>query len=567
MIKEIFLPEKIGNKRILSQRILGLTLHEDVVRVAVIYATGNKSFIEKLREEKIEAGSEESFPDRAVQAIKKIVLSIKAYDYIRISIPASIVIFKELQLQFSDPEKIRMVLDYEIETMIPFSMSEAIVDFIITKTKTDQATQVLVAAVRSQDLQEHLSMYEKAGIDPAHITVDLFALYGLYQQIPDYASLPNATALVEIGTTTTRVAFIQQGQLRLNRSIQRGIETVFKLISDETHIPVDEIGKKLAFNGVRAAGDEVFSRAAQKHFVLLLNDIQFTLNSFSLKLNFYDGVSKILFTGHVHAIHDFMTFCSDTMQIPCEVFDCKKVLTNKNAKNKIKDKVENWGPYSIALGTAMPSLEQSNFDLRRKQFAFQRHGLIIKQIVSAGIIIFITLMTIGIKGYIDIHKLSKEATFFEQSEINRIKAENIFTKEQFPKHASLAIVVREADKIIREKTEIWAPFEKARMHVLDLWSELTRIINKRQLDVSIKEVIFTTEEKNWERDKKDVGIPKIEVEGVFRSKTGDHYTTWSRTLENRFKESTLLKAIEIDPTPAPDGNGVNFSVKLKLKEV
>ena len=61
------------------------------------------------------------------------------------------VIFKDLTLQLSDPDKIRMVLDYEIEPMLPFSIHDATIDFIVTKTQKDpQQTTVLVAAIRNQ---------------------------------------------------------------------------------------------------------------------------------------------------------------------------------------------------------------------------------------------------------------------------------------------------------------------------------------------------------------------------------------------------------------------------------
>lgn len=103
-----------------------------------------------------------------------------------------------------------MILDFEIESMLPFSIHEAVVDFIITSVdKKSGTSQILVAAVRSQDLQDQLDMYLKAGIDPTSITIDLFAYYSLYQQIPEYKSLPHATALVELGAHATRIVFLQ----------------------------------------------------------------------------------------------------------------------------------------------------------------------------------------------------------------------------------------------------------------------------------------------------------------------------------------------------------------------
>jgi type IV pilus assembly protein PilM len=572
MIKEIFLPEMIGSHRILAQRIVGLACHATHVTLAQVYAKQNKNIIEVLKTEPITKGSEEDFNERSSQAVKQIMTGIKSYDLIRACIPASIVVFKEIQLQFSDPEKIRMVLDYEIETMLPFSINEAIVDFIITKKQSDQkSTQVLVAAVRNQDLQNHLAIYEKAGIEPSVITIDLFALYSLYQQIPEYRTLPNASALVEFDEQTTRITLVQEGQLRLTRYIPRGIATVLKLISDESLLPINDVLKKITEHGLNGSGDEAFTRIMQKHFVLLLNEIQFTLNSFSLKLGFYDGVGKILFTGQGSSIPNMMKFCSDTMQIPCEFFDCRKLFGSNRFKEKIKDKINDWDIYATALGVAMPSPDQYNFDLRRKQFAFHYKNIIGRKIITAGILASAIFAAIGINGYLDIAKLTSRAHTFETKEIDRIRAENILAPAQLAQKTTLASVVKETERVVQQKYETWAPIIQPPMQPLELWLEITRIISKKQFDVTIKEVTFSTQEKQWGRteaevDKIDVGIPKVEIEGLFRSKNGDHFTAFA-PFENRFKESNILRLVEaIEENPSPDG-GVDFAAKMILKEV
>src|SRR5688572_5280727 len=133
MIKEIFLPLKIGHRRILSQRIIGLAIQENAVTLAYVYASGKKTTVERLLIQEIEDGPLDTLTTRSSAAVKKIMGHIKKYDQLRVSIPASLVLFKELEVPFLDQEKIRMVLDYEIESMLPFSLHEAIIDFIVTK--------------------------------------------------------------------------------------------------------------------------------------------------------------------------------------------------------------------------------------------------------------------------------------------------------------------------------------------------------------------------------------------------------------------------------------------------
>ena len=298
MIKEIFLPEKTKTRRLISKRIIGIALHEDHVSASQVYATSSTTTIENLLIEPIQAGAPDRIIDRTGTAITKVLQKLSKYDQIRISIPSSIVTFKELTLPFIDLEKIKMVIEYEVEPQLPFSIHDAIIDFVVTSQNIEEKkSHVLIAAVQKKDFLEIVDMYEHIEIDPDAVTIDLFATYGLYLQIPEYKNIKNGSAIVDIGKHSTSVAFIMNGQLRLIRNIGKGIDTIVDHICKDNNRPKEEILDQLEKYGMQKADDPLFNQSAQKHVTHFLNDIQFTLNSFSLKLNFYDEISKILITG------------------------------------------------------------------------------------------------------------------------------------------------------------------------------------------------------------------------------------------------------------------------------
>lgn len=560
MMLEIFFPEKIGQKRILSKRILGIALQEDVVTITQVFAKPSKTLVEGFYKQIIEPGTDETADTRTIDAIKKAIAQVKKFDQIRVAVPASMVLFKEIELPFIDQEKIRMVLDYEIESMLPFDLNEAVIDFIITKSNpTKNSSQLLVAAIRNQDLQNILALYHQAGFEPEEVTVDLFSLYGLYEQIPEYTKLPHATALVDLGGYSTRIAFLNNGELRLTRSMQRGMMTVFKAIGDELSMPIEQVALKLSNTGLLVHGDDGFVRSAQKHMINFLNDIQFTLNAFSLKLSFYDGVSKILFFGQTDLIRDLMAFSSDTLQIPCETFNGKKIFENTSIKNKLKEQPDHWSLYSLSLGTAIPSEKQGLFNLRRKTFALVYKRLVIHQLVTAVACILVVLLTVGGNGYFDVRRLEQEAERRETREIERLKNSGIFSRNSFPKRPTLQNLVRDSQRTVDEKQALWEPFIQQRTRPLEVLLELTRIINKKQFDTKIESVDFTID-----RTKR---MPIIETSGYFKSKTGsDHFINF-KDFENRFKDSPLLKLVDdIDARQAFEEKGVKFMAKLTLHE-
>ena len=557
MIKEIFFPAKIGTHRIYSQRILGFAIQENTVSCVQTYAKRGKTIVEKLFKEKIEQGTPDSYTERTALAIKQILPKVDKYDLVRISIPASLVVFKELEVPFKETHKIRMILEYEIEPMLPFSIEQAITDFIITKqTKNENKSQILAATVRQQDLSKILEIYTAAGIEPTNITIDLFAIYNLYQQIPEYKNIKNASAIVDLGLNATRIAFLQDGELRLTRAIPKGIDTVAKSISNETNIPFSQIKGNTEKFGLQEKNEENYDKSLKKHMIDLFHDIQFTLNSFSLKLGFEKGISKIIFTGPQSNLKNLTRFCNELFQTPCEIFACEKIFVDGHYKNKTKEYSNNWTNYVVALGTALPSIEQSEFDLRKKAFSLETFSLISKQIIAASIIILVMFTTIFIKGFLQVRRLSNQIKKIERRETSRLR--KMFPpKARLPKEITFQKLIRKAKDLLSEKLEMWSAFEKEKLNPILILQELTNIIDKRRFDVTIESVYITEEEK----------IPKVEVEGIFRSKTGSDHFLYFMTLEKRFEESKILELEEGVDSRLEEDKGIKFTAKLKLKEM
>lgn len=558
MIKNIFLPEKIGHKRLIAQRIVGLTIQDEMVTLALVYAKRSKTIVEDLLFEKLSTDLSQTYAQRASEAIKKIMLHVKNFDQVRVAIPASIVTFKELQVPFDDIEKIRMILDYEIESMLPFPISNAVIDFIITKHNVEQkSSQVLVAAVQNQDLQAELDIYTQAGVEPNCITIDLFATYGLYKQISDYKSIEKGSILVEVGETSTRIAFLQNGELRLTRTMPRGIMSIVKNISEESGLDIEKVKDHLDLNGVNSLGGDALAKIFQNQFINFFNDIQFTLNSFSLKLNFYDEITKIIFTQKANQVKGFVKLCSDTLQIPCESFDWRKVFEIKSVKKHLKNIDYGAVDFVTVLGTAISCYEQDQFDLRRKSFALVDYKLVSKQIIAAGVLLITMFFVIGFHGYIQVSALRNTLDKTEKTEISRLKA--IFPKDHMPKKQTLQAFVQEAQKLVREKTDLWSAFRKERLNPLEIMLELTNIADKTRNNIYFTDLSINT---------KDKGGVEIDVDGFFKSKkgSGSHFNDWI-PIELRFKESLMFDLLEdpISATIVPD-SGVKFSVKLKLKE-
>ncbi|MCL5875321.1 MAG: hypothetical protein M1114_02520, partial [Candidatus Dependentiae bacterium] len=132
MIKNIFIPERFGSYYLFSKRIIGLDITKTDIYATQTYFKGNSIAIESIMHQPLEGAG--TYQERVVDALSKIVAQAKKNTVFFSSISSGLVIAKTIKLPFTSYEKIKMVIAYEIEPSLPFSVANAIIDFIITKT-------------------------------------------------------------------------------------------------------------------------------------------------------------------------------------------------------------------------------------------------------------------------------------------------------------------------------------------------------------------------------------------------------------------------------------------------
>lgn len=557
MMRNIFLPEKIGSRRLFTQRMLSIMVQDNYVRGVVVILKPGSSIVENLIEIPLAQGADESLVKSPADALIELIKKAGKIDTICITIPATMAVIKELDVPFIDLDKIRLIIESEIEPLLPFSLEEAIVDFSVTKSNKDlQSSQVLAVALRKQDLQNILDPYEQCGIKVHAVTIDLFATYGLYQRIPTYHDLPGSTALVDVGMQGTRINFLQNNQLKLTRYIAKGLDLILEHISKETALTPSQVLAHIQANGMLATETQPgLEKIIQKHIITFFNDIQFTLNSFSLKLNYYDGVSKILFMGQVASIPNFTQYSTDLLQIPCELFDPRKIFDIKYIKNNVPKETLQWEAFINPLGAALAPEGFDNFNLRRKELAFFDSDLALKQLYSCAFLLLITFITIGFIGYSQIAQLRGVAHALEQDQVARLKM--LLPKKERSKTISLQALFRKVEDVVKEKNTLWAPFSQTRTNPLEVLLETTQTFDTSQFKLDTEE--FTLSEKS-------AGNPIIELKGYFASAKGAglHHKEWAE-FEDRINESPLLMLAEPALAIPAAERGIEFTVKLQKK--
>lgn len=536
MIKNLFIPEQIRGYYLFPVRILGFDIGKTHVRATKIYCKGREIIVEKCFQEAIAHDARDSQEATAL-AIKAIIEQARPFDTIFSSIASSHAVFKELKLPFIGAETIGKVIEYEVEPLLPFSLSDAIIDYIVTKEiPQEKSSQVLVAAVQNHYIAQHLALFDAAQVQPEKVTIDLFALYGLYSISPLYASQTGGIVLLEIENDSTRIAYLYDGQLRFIRILPKGLANIATAVATTLSIASEEAMEHIIRFGLEANHNDAYIAAIKQAFTSFFNEIIFTLQSFTTQAKPAQSLHKIVVFGTSASIKGLTSLITDLAQVKSEIFSLNGLIHNGlhiSAKSSIPQ--ENL----ISFATALPSIPTASFDLRKKEFALVYNKAFLQQFITGTLLLLFILGSLLGNTIWQISKLKREAYQSEQETIESLQ-ERIKT---IPEDVtSLDDALEQARSEVNQEEKVWSAFSSSsRFRFLEYLVELTNKIDKATLGMDIERITITPE----------TIVLRANVRG------------WEElhTLERDLRNSTLFSYVESAPDPKFVTTGMTIRIK------
>ena len=503
-IKEIFLPEKINNYYLFSKTIVGIEINKANIIATKTILQGNTRTVELTIEEKITEETSENGVERIAHALTSIFTKIGKYDEIHTALPASLAVFKELKLPFLDYEKINMVIGFEIEPLLPFSLRDAVVDFVITRQIVEEkSSEVLVVAVQKQHIIEHLALFESVGLKPTVITIDMIALYGLYKQIPAYTQLDGGIVLIELNSCVTCITLLVNTQLKMVRTLPKGIISIAKTAAQEVQkTPTEMIDHLLRF-GLETTDLAAYTPAIEKAVSEWWDALNFTLTSFSAQLLNRKSFTKVIFFGEGSLVKRLIPFIGQKTGVSSEQLSVESLSENKTFLIKNSNSIT---PINIiSVSTALPLPTTASFNLIKKDFALTNNSLLVKQLILL-IVFTIGLFAILITHYtLQTSKLTRELSTSKKEALVAIKETFKDIEEE-----DLDEAIREAEDELKKQKETWFAFSgPSRASFLQYLLELTSRIDKKSLNFSVDQIAIAEGELTLKAQVRDHDALKI----------------------------------------------------------
>lgn len=492
MIKHIFLPESFQGYRIFPQRIIAYDIGKSAVTLVQLYCAGKTVTLEKTISQQIDLSK--PLKERLVEALSLAQAQCDRYDAVYTTLPSSLMTFKTLKLPFTNYEKIKMVLNYEMEPLLPYPVSEAVIDCVITHTDLqEKSAEVFVVAAPKNALIEQLGIFKEAGIEPALITVDMLGLYNLVGK----GYMPEGSCVtVNLDHQETRLSYIVEGKIKLIRTLGKGYAEYVASFANKTGLDQHHALEYLIRYGFDGSSEASHYSSVKEAFEPFLRELGFTIASFNQQIPSSKGCS-ILLSGNGAYIKKIDEYFSSVLQHPCSVIDMARVLAHHGISLSPQGALP--GPeYAISLGVGTFVLTQDPLNLLPEEIDNTQTTILSKQLFTA-LILSLTLIIAMVIGTVwQIRSLKSELYQSADEAIEEIKRDRSFNllqeEEEVPEgdpDVQLAELADRAENSIKAQDTAVSMFSQKESFLAYLLELAT--LDREQLGLVLDRIRITPE--------------------------------------------------------------------------
>lgn len=330
-----------------KKTVLGVDIGTNTIKILELKVSGKKISVLNLAQQNIaELAVEDKAPEEKKQIFVNTLKTLLNKQKFKtkqaaVSISGSSVIVRFVKFPKMTPQELEKTLEFEAEPHIPFNIQEVDIDTqIIEDVEEDgqQKMETVLVASKKETIQEKLAIVEAAGLKPAIIDVDAFALENAYEQL--HPDTENMVILVNIGASTTNISIVENGISKVVRDLYVAGNNMTRAIQNTMRIPLPEaedlkikFGLSGGIDGVETAesDSQLFATgtnmAVQIYEIIypiikeLNSEIQRSIDYFTGQQTASDiNIEKIILAGGSSKLLGLTEMIQNELKLPVEVF-------------------------------------------------------------------------------------------------------------------------------------------------------------------------------------------------------------------------------------------------------
>jgi len=270
--------------------------------------------------------------EAAVANLRK-AMGISAKEKIHFALPSQSVFTRFVKLPGGSPGDVESIIGFEAQQNVPFPIDEVVWDHQIMGEAKDNNWNVVLVAIKADQLGDVNSSINKGGFRSATIDVAPMALYNAFRY--SYSDLTGCSLLVDIGARTTNLIFVE-GDRVFSRSIPVGGNTISAAVAKEFKQDVT-VGEKLklekGFVGLGGAYAEPEDPTEMRISKIVRNTMTRLHADIARSISFYrqnQGGSapvRTFLCGGTVSLPYMVEFFSEKLQTPIEYFNPLRNVT------------------------------------------------------------------------------------------------------------------------------------------------------------------------------------------------------------------------------------------------
>ena len=250
------------------------------------------------------------------------------------------VLMKFSSLPALDGEKIEEIVEFEAQQQVPYPINEVVWGYQLMGEPGDVEVEVILAAVKSDELDEIDELIEGAGLTSVGAEISPVALYNALRF--NYSDITDPILLIDIGARTTDLVFMEPNKIFI-RTVKLGGAEITKALAKEfgTEFAAADLRKAgdgfVALGGPYAEHDDPeiagMSKVIRNSLTRLHSEIMRTINFYRSKQ--HGNAPKLgLLSGATSSFPFIREFFAEKLNIPIDHFNA---LRNVEVSPKLMD--------------------------------------------------------------------------------------------------------------------------------------------------------------------------------------------------------------------------------------
>jgi len=294
-------------------------------------------------------------------------------DQVIVALPGSSLVTHILTLPFLDAKRIEAALPFEVESQLPFDLSEAVFDYQVA-ARRDKQSDLIVGVARKDELRGLLEVLKELNVDPrivTHPAVEYQNWLLAAPQLFESAVAGASVAVVDIGHERTTVAIGRPASgLELGRTFAGGGGDITRAIASHLQISWDEATQwkesEAAISSSPASATpseavDALSRGLQP----VIREVRATFKAFTARSR--RTVGRVYLCGGTARLPGLDQELEAALGVPAELLKLPAEAANIPAAEHPTIAQA----FALALRGQVPSTKGARLNFRRGEFVFR----------------------------------------------------------------------------------------------------------------------------------------------------------------------------------------------------